>query len=115
FTKRLIAELGFNFVAAEADWPDAFRINRFVKSESRDENAAEALSGFKRFPGWMWRNTEVADFIGWLREFNQRSHQAAGFYGLDLYSLYDSIDAVIKYLEGIDPEFARAARVRYSC
>src|SRR5439155_21490601 len=115
-TKRLIRDLGFNFVAVEADWPDAFRINRFVKNQSDDRDAEEALSDFRRFPAWMWRNREVAAFIGWLRDFNQRRPEsAAGFYGLDLYSLYASIEAVIDYLEGTDPALAQAARMRYGC
>ena len=115
-TKRLIRDLGFNFVAVEADWPDAFRINRFVKNQSDDRDAEEALSDFRRFPAWMWRNREVAAFIGWLHDFNQRRPEpAAGFYGLDLYSLYASIEAVIDYLEGTDPALAQAARMRYGC
>ena len=69
-TKRLIREQGFNAVAVEADWPDAHRINRFVQGTGSDSEAVEALSDFKRFPQWMWRNTDVLDFIGWLRHWN---------------------------------------------
>jgi erythromycin esterase-like protein/predicted phosphoribosyltransferase len=116
-TKRLIAERGFHAVAAEADWPDAFRVNRYVRGRSDDRSADAALSGFKRFPQWLWRNTVVLDFVEWLRAFNeaQQEHAKAGFYGLDLYSLNASIEAVLGYLEEVDPEAARRARARYSC
>jgi erythromycin esterase-like protein len=117
-TKRLIKEKGFTAVAVEADWPDAFRVNRYVRGLSDDKNANEALGGFKRFPTWMWRNTVVIDFIEWLREYNAslpRTAPKVGFYGLDLYSLYTSIEAVLGYLSKIDPEAAKRARYRYSC
>jgi erythromycin esterase-like protein len=117
-TKRLIMEKGFTAVAVEADWPDAFRVNRYVRGLSGDKDANEALGGFKRFPTWMWRNTVVRDFIEWLREYNASLPANAtkvGFYGLDLYSLYTSIEAVLGYLDKIDPEAARRARFRYSC
>ena len=117
-TKRLITEQGFNVIAVEADWPDAFRVNRYVRSLNDDENANEALGGFKRFPTWMWRNTVVVDFIEWLRDYNLSLPSSApkvGFYGLDLYSLYTSIEAVLNYLNKVDPEAAKRARYRYSC
>ena len=116
-TERLIVEKGFSAVAVEADWPDAYRVNRYVRGEGDDQDAAEALGGFKRFPTWMWRNTAVVDFVGWLRGYNAALPEAAraGFYGLDLYSLFSSIDAVIRYLDTIDPEAARRARHRYAC
>jgi erythromycin esterase-like protein len=116
-TQRLIAEQGFTAVAVEADWPDAYRVNRYVRGASDDRDAREALSGFQRFPSWMWRNTEVRDFIEWLREFNtdRPRHRQVGFYGLDLYSLFTSIEAVLKYLDANDPEEARRARARYAC
>jgi erythromycin esterase-like protein len=117
-TKRLIVELGFNAVAVEGDWPDAYRVNRFVRGESDDTTAEAALLGFKRFPQWMWRNADVLDFVGWLRESNDAlpAHaQKVGFYGLDLYSLHASIEAVIRYLERVDPEAAKRARRRYAC
>jgi erythromycin esterase-like protein len=117
-TKRLIAEKGFNVVAIEADWPDAYRAHRYVRGTSNDANADEALSGFRRFPTWIWRNTVVVEFLEWLREFNQQlgsKERAAGFYGMDLYSLHASIDAVLKYLEKVDPDAARRARMRYGC
>ena len=115
-TKRLIMEKGFNAVAVEADWPDAYRINQFVRFESKDQDAVDALAGFQRFPAWMWRNADVLDFVGWLRNYNQRHHtRRTGFYGLDLYSLHASIRAVLDFLDKVDPESARRARHRYAC
>jgi erythromycin esterase-like protein len=117
-TKRLIAELGFTAVAVEADWPDAFRVNRFVRATSADADADEALGGFKRFPQWMWRNADVLDFVGWLRAHNESPAAAdrpAGFYGLDLYSMHSSMAAVLEYLDVVDPDAARRARHRYAC
>ena len=116
-TRRLITQLGFSAVAVEADWPDAYRVNRYVRGMSKDDDADSALSGFRRFPTWMWRNQDVLDFVDWLRVHNDRFDPAmrAGFYGLDLYSLNTSIAAVLDYLERTDPEAARRARYRYSC
>jgi len=116
-TKRLIREKGFTAVAVEADWPDAYRVNRYVRDVSDDADAADALGGFKRFPAWMWRNADVLDFVGWLRDHNDAVPKAhrVGFYGLDLYSLHASIEAVIHYLDQVDPEAAKAARARYAC
>jgi erythromycin esterase-like protein len=117
-TKRLIAEHGFAAVAVEADWPDAYRVNRFVRGESDDVDAEEALSDFRRFPAWMWRNTAVVDFVEWLRSWNDAlpvDRTKVGFYGLDLYSLHTSMAAVIEYLASVDPEAADRARERYSC
>lgn len=114
-TRRLIAEKGFDAVAVEADWPDAYRVNRFVHRRGTDRSAEEALSGFERFPRWMWRNTVVANFIAWLRDFNANRRLPCGFYGVDLYSLTSSRQAVIRYLEQVDPEAGRRARERYSC
>ena len=116
-TQRLIAERGFTAVAVEADWPDAWRVNRYVRGLSDDADATTALGGFQRFPAWMWRNTEVRDFVEWLRDFNaQRGrHEQVGFYGMDLYSLFSSIQAVLTYLDGTDPDAARRARARYAC
>jgi erythromycin esterase-like protein/predicted phosphoribosyltransferase len=118
-TQSLIEQKGFTAVAVEADWPDAYRVNRFVRGRSDDETAQEALRGFERFPAWMWRNTAVLDFVGWLREHNDRAAadevDKTGFYGLDLYSLYRSIHEVVTYLERVDPEAAVRARERYAC
>ncbi|HJV51126.1 MAG TPA: erythromycin esterase family protein [Noviherbaspirillum sp.] len=127
-SKRLIAEKGFDAIAVEADWPDALRVSRFVQGSSRyhaklpaampDMLADEALGNFQRFPQWMWRNTDIVALVDWLRSHNQQIEQPerrAGFYGLDLYSLRSSMDAVIRYLSQVDPEAARRARTRYGC
>ena len=117
-TKRLIREKHFTLIAVEADWPDAYRINRYVRATGADQTAIEALADFQRFPTWMWRNADVLDFIGWLREHNDdrpRGADAVGFYGLDLYSLFASMESVIRYLEKVDPDGAARARSRYSC
>ncbi|NRD61545.1 erythromycin esterase family protein [Corallococcus exiguus] len=116
-TRRLIEERGFNAVAVEADWPDAYRINRYVRAMGHDADAVESLSDFQRFPAWMWRNADVLDFAGWLRTHNDRhsAREKVGFYGLDLYSLHASMGAVLKYLDRADPEAAKRARHRYAC
>jgi erythromycin esterase-like protein len=116
-TRRLIEQHGFSGVAVEADWPDALRVSRYVTGTGGDSDAADALDGFRRFPTWMWRNADVLDFVGWLRDFNESrpSRGRVGFYGLDLYSLQTSIDEVIRYLERVDPAAAERARLHYSC
>lgn len=117
-SKKLIYQRGFKAVAMEADWPDAYRINRFVHGVSEDVDSVEALSGFKQFPQWMWRNADVLDFVGWLREHNDEQvfeDRKCGFYGLDLYSLHASIEAVLDYLKKVDPEAAKRAREHYGC
>ena len=117
-TKRLIREKGFQAVAAEADWPDADRVNRFVQGRGRDSTADQALGGFSRFPIWMWRNREVEHFVSWLRDYNEAralGAPQAGFYGLDLYSMNTSRQEVIRYLDKVDPAAAQRARYRYSC
>ncbi|ORB74365.1 erythromycin esterase family protein [Mycobacterium scrofulaceum] len=118
-TKWLIEEKGFCAVAAEADWPDAYRVNRYVRGLGEDTSADEALSGFERFPAWMWRNTVVRDFVEWLRTRNRlhenNGQRQAGFYGLDLYSLHRSMEEVIGYLDKVDPRAAARARQRYGC
>jgi erythromycin esterase-like protein len=117
-TQRLILEKGFCAVAAEADWPEAYRVNRYVRGIGKDTEAVEALGDFKRFPAWMWRNADVLEFVAWLRERNDRAADPAkkvGFYGLDLYSLHASMGAVLEYLDRVDPEAAGRARYRYAC
>ncbi len=104
-------------IAVEADWPDALRVSRFVRGEDGDASAGEALRDFQRFPLWMWRNREILALADWLRTANQaRGPQArVGFYGLDLYSLHASMQAVIAYLERDHPQAAQQARERYAC
>src|SRR6187551_1319576 len=96
-TAQLIQQRGFSIVAVEADWPDAYRVNQWVRHASDHGDARSALSDFVRFPRWMWRNEAVVDFIEWLRAFNAERDPAAraGFYGLDLYSLHASMQAVL--------------------
>jgi erythromycin esterase-like protein len=117
-TKRLIVEKQVTAVAVEADWPDAYRVNRYVRGESDDSDGRAALDDFQRFPTWMWRNTVVLDFVEWLRAHNDGLPPSApkvGFYGMDLYSLNSSVEAVVRYLDKVDPEAARRARERYAC
>ena len=116
-TAALIEHKGFNIVTAEADWPDAYRVNRWVRHMSDDSSAATALGDFKRFPRWMWRNDVVVDFITWLRSYNASRpiELRCGWYGLDLYSLHRSMEAVLEYLNKVDPDAARRARERYAC
>src|SRR3954469_6863274 len=113
-TKRLITEHGFNIVAVEADWPDAARIDRYVRHLAP---AASARQAFERFPTWMWRNEEVLAFVDWLRRHNEGlpAERRTSFRGLDVYSLGASIEAVLRYLDTVDPNAAAAARRRYSC
>jgi erythromycin esterase-like protein len=117
-TKRLIADHGFRAVAVEGDWPDVFRVNRFVRGTSTDASAEESLRDFERFPRWMWRNADVLDFVGWLRAHNDALPPAeprVGFYGLDLYALHRSMAAVLEFLHVVDPAAAERARDRYAC
>src|SRR5256884_1052092 len=117
-TKRLITEKGFSILAIEADWPDSARVHRYVRGATTDTNLDQALSGFRRFPTWMWRNTVLVEFVEWLRAHNDAlppGTEKVGFYGLDLYSLHASMKAVLRYLEKVDPEAAKRARERYSC
>ena len=117
-TRHLIDVCGFNAVAVEADWPDAYRVNRYVMGLSNDAHADTALSDFQRFPAWMWRNRDVLAFVEWLRSRNDTQVNPAikaRFYGLDLYSLRASMEAVLRYLDQVDPDEAKRARARYSC
>jgi protein-L-isoaspartate(D-aspartate) O-methyltransferase len=113
-TRDLIIKKGFRFIAIEADWPDAARVDHYVR---HFEYPPSEWTAFARFPTWMWRNTEVRDFVNWLRKHNgtvERGKRVA-FHGLDLYSLYDSIRSVLNYLDEVDPASAKIARERYGC
>jgi erythromycin esterase len=117
-TKRLIDEKGFSFVGVEGDWPDCYRVNRYAKGlPDSGRSAEEVLHAFERWPTWMWANREVADLIEWMHRHNHAlpAERQVGFYGLDVYSLWDSMSAVVSYLETIDPDAAAAARRAYSC
>lgn len=116
-TRALVQHRGFTCVAAEADWPDAYRANRWVRLRGDDQTAEDALADFTRFPRWMWRNREVVRFLRWLRAENagRSAEMRVGFYGLDLYSLHRSMTRVIEYLEKVDPTAAARARRGYAC
>ena len=119
-SKRLIREKGFSFVAVEGDWPDCYGVNRYTKSyPSSGATAREVLHAFERWPTWMWANEEIVDLIEWLRRYNDQRRlsedRKLGFYGLDVYSLWDSMRAVVDYLEHIDPQLAANAKRAYRC
>lgn len=117
-SRRLIREKGFSFIAVEGDWPDCYRVNRYIKGYSdAGRSAEEVLHAFERWPTWMWANREIVALTEWLRDHNRdlAAEQQVGFYGLDVYSLWESMSAVVEYLERIDPAAARAARRAYSC
>lgn len=113
-TRELIVKKGFRFVAIEADWPDAARVDHYVR---HFQYPPSEWTAFARFPTWMWRNTEMRDFVSWLRKHNGTvaKDRRVALHGLDLYSLYDSIRAVLSYLDEVDPESGRVARERYGC
>jgi protein-L-isoaspartate(D-aspartate) O-methyltransferase len=117
-TKELIRKRGFDFVAVEADWPDAAAVNRWVHDRPAALDDTGRMRPFQRFPTWMWRNHETLAFTEWLRAHNAKmrgDRASVSFYGLDLYSLFTSIQAVLQYLDRIDPATARVARQRYAC
>lgn len=113
-SRALIENHGFGIVAVEADWPDAARIDNYVRHRASDAGEDEA---FARFPTWMWRNREVHDFVDWLRAHNEQRpmENRVEFRGLDVYSLGSSIDTVLRYLDRVDPQAAKEARQRYGC
>ena len=116
-TRRLITEGGFDAVVIEGDWPATQRVNRFVRGSGTDRTSEQALAGFERFPRWMWRNTVVRDFTTWLRTHNATRSEAqrVGFYGMDVYSLPESRQEVLRALKTLDPALAERTRVRYAC
>ncbi|WP_342577936.1 erythromycin esterase family protein [Psychrobacillus sp. FSL K6-2843] len=119
-SKRLIKEKGFTLIAVEGDWPSTQQVNRFVKGYSKYSNVKEMLqSAFERWPAWMWANEEITEFTSWLRTYNDKKvkEDKVGFYGIDVYSLWESLDEVIRYLKETDPngvelQFAQRA---FSC
>lgn len=115
-TLRLVVEKGFDAVAVEADWPDAYRLNRFLRGEGHDQAAPSAFDDFQRFPRWMWRNEEVLRFVERLRDINmtRQASDRVGFYGLDMYSMYRSANAVVDYLSTVDEEQAAIAKKQYA-
>ena len=115
-TRRLITERGFSFVAVEGDWPDCFRVNQWVKGRAdQDRTPRQVLGDFARWPTWMWANEEVAAFAGWLRHHNVEHETQVGFYGLDVYSLWESMRVVVGYLRDHDPAALDAARRAWEC
>lgn len=117
-TRRLVREKGFSFVAVEGDWPDCYRVNRFVKGyPGAVDDPDEALEVYHRWPTWMWANEEVRDLIGWMRDHNARlpDERKVGFYGLDVYSLWDSLHEVMGFLRKRDPDAFATARRALKC
>jgi erythromycin esterase-like protein len=117
-TKRLIREKDFTAIAVEADWPAACRVDRYARGAGNDANAVEALGGLTRFPAWMWRNTDVVELVDWLRAHNHQLQEGVpkvGFYGFDLYSLRASRQAVIEYLDKVDPRARNRVSAQYAC
>lgn len=120
-TKRLISQHGYTMVAVEADWPDAEAVDRYVRQRPGEKAGVgghtKTFEPFSRFPTWMWRNREMQDLVEWMRNRNAKlpDAQKAGFYGLDLYSMGASIRAVIDYLDQVDPDAGKQARLRYGC
>ncbi len=115
-SKKLIEEKGFSFIAVEGDWPDCFTINKWIKGKSEGQ-ISEVLHQFSRWPTWMWANWEVAAFATWLKEHNDELpySEKVGFYGLDVYSLWESMEVIVNYLEKEDPETAKIARNALTC
>lgn len=117
-TRRLIEEKGFNFIAVEGDWPDCYRLNRFVKGyDASSKSAFEVLHAFNRWPTWMWANWEITALANWLQQHNSGlpANKKAGFYGLDVYSLWESMDSIMQYLKKMDPAALRVAENAYRC
>jgi erythromycin esterase len=117
-SKRLIQEKGFSFIAVEGDWPDCYVINRFVKGyEKSGTKSIDVLKSFRRWPTWMWGNWEVGSLIEWLHDFNKTlpSGKKVGFYGLDVYSLWESMEVMINYLRKEDPDAAQLAIEALRC
>jgi erythromycin esterase-like protein len=117
-SKRLIEEKGFNFIAVEGDWPDCYRVNRYVKNLSGSGSSApEVLQCFNRWPTWMWANWEIVSLVEWMHKHNRNKplNERAGFYGLDVYSLWESLDELKKYLVHKDPETYQVAENAFKC
>jgi len=117
-TTRLIKEKGFNFIAVEGDWPDCYRLNRFIKNyRDAGESSKKVLHEIKRWPTWMWANWEIVELAGWLYEYNRLLplYEKIGFYGLDVYSLWESMESILNYLEKVDPNALKTAQEAYQC
>ena len=119
-SKRLIKEKGFSFIAVEGDWPDCYKVNKYVKGNSEIyKTARELLHSFNRWPTWMWANIEMIELVEWLKEYNKNAGDGedhkVGFYGLDLYSLWESMEEIIQYLKRVDPLLLKDAIKAYNC
>lgn len=116
-SKRLLEEHDFDFVVVEGDWPPCYQLNRHVKNYEETEDTLEILKEFRRWPNWMWANWEVEEFSGWLKKFNSKlpADKRKGFYGLDVYSLWESLDAIMDYLKNEDPSALETAREAMRC
>jgi erythromycin esterase-like protein len=117
-SKKLIEEKGFNFIAVEGDWPDCYRINRFVKGHDTDNKSAfKILQAFNRWPTWMWANWEIMALANWMQRHNAglAANKKAGFYGLDVYSLWESMESIMQYLKKTDPKALKVAEEAYRC
>ncbi len=115
-SQRLIEDHGFNFIAVEGDWPDLFEVNNFIQNDSVSEDVGEVLHRFDRWPTWMWANWEIAALAEKMKSHNHRHPDTkVGIYGLDVYSLWDSLHSIIKYLEENDPEALEKAKEAIRC
>jgi erythromycin esterase-like protein len=117
-TQRLIQEKGFNFIAVEGDWPDCYRLNRYIKNyPGTGKNAIEVLREFNRWPTWMWANWEIVALAEWLFQYNQTlsREKKIGFFGLDVYSLWESMDSIMNYLKKVDPSALEVAENAFKC
>lgn len=115
-TKRLVAEHGFSFIAVEGDWPACFEVNRYIKGQAPEyANAEEVLRSFRRWPSWMWANDEIEDLVNWLYDFNQTNEKQVGFYGMDVYSLWESMEAIVDHLEEIESPDVEKAKRAFEC
>ncbi|WP_316569976.1 erythromycin esterase family protein [Neobacillus sp. YIM B06451] len=116
-SKKLISEHGYKFIAVEGDWPACQAINSYIKDDEDNRSPEEVLKVFHRWPTWMWANQEIAEFVGWLKEYNKTlpNDKKVGFYGLDVYSLWESMDEIVNYLKKINSPDLQAAIDAFSC
>ncbi|MEO8961028.1 MAG: erythromycin esterase family protein [Ginsengibacter sp.] len=117
-SKRLIEEKGFNFIAVEGDWPDCYRLNRYIKGyDTGHKSVLKVLEAFNRWPTWMWANWEIVALADWLKQHNKglAADKRVGFYGLDVYSLWESMESIMKYLKKTDPSALKVAEEAYQC
>lgn len=115
-TKKLIAEHGFSFIAVEGDWPACFEVNRYIKGQAPEyANAEEVLRSFRRWPSWMWANDEITSLVDWLYDYNRAHSKQVGFYGMDVYSLWESMEAIIQYLEDTQSRDVDKAKQAFEC